>query len=95
MPLRRLAKLLRRKQPGPSIDDPEHPEYADIERAPFHALGPGDIALDLGANVVRSRPLNRYALERRLLLRLRRNIRHNAFGKLVKRLRWACDVLLR
>jgi hypothetical protein len=52
-------------------------------------------AVDQGAKVVRSRPLTRYALERRLLLRLRRNIHHNAFGRLVKRLRWACDVLLR
>ena len=52
-------------------------------------------AVDLGARVVRTRPLTRYALERRLLLRLRRNIHRNAFGRLVKRLRWACDVLLR
>lgn len=39
--------------------------------------------------------LTRYALERRLLVRLRRNIHHNAFGRLVRRLRTACDVLLR
>lgn len=37
----------------------------------------------------------RYALERRLLVRLRRNIHHNAFGRLVRQLRTACDVLLR
>jgi hypothetical protein len=41
------------------------------------------------------RPLTRYALERRLLVRLRRNIHHNAFGRLVRRVRDACDVLLR
>jgi hypothetical protein len=41
------------------------------------------------------RPWNRYALERRLLVRLRRNIHHNAFGRLVRRVRFACDVLLR
>jgi len=39
--------------------------------------------------------LTRYALERRLLVRLRRNIRTNALGRLVRRIRTACDVLLR
>jgi len=44
----------------------------------------------------RRRPgLDRYRLERRLLVRLRRNIHHNAFGRVVKRVRTACDVLLR
>jgi len=41
------------------------------------------------------RAWNRYALERRLLVRLRRNIHRNAFGRLVRRVRFACDVLLR
>jgi hypothetical protein len=39
--------------------------------------------------------LTRYALERRLLVALRRNIHHNAFGRLVRRVRTVCDVLLR
>ncbi len=39
--------------------------------------------------------LNRHTLERSLLLALRRNIHHNAFGRLVARIRFACDVLLR
>lgn len=39
--------------------------------------------------------LSRYALERRLLVRLRRNIHHNALGRLLRRVRTACDVLLR
>jgi hypothetical protein len=39
--------------------------------------------------------LSRYSLERRLLVRLRRNIHHNALGRLVRRVRTACDVLLR
>jgi hypothetical protein len=43
----------------------------------------------------RRRSFSRYALQRRLLVRLRRNIHHNAFGRLVKRVRFACDVLLR
>lgn len=41
------------------------------------------------------RPWNRYAIERRLLVVLRRNIHQNAFGRLVKRVRFVCDVLLR
>ena len=39
--------------------------------------------------------LSRYSLERRLLVRLRRNIHHNALGRLVRRVRTVCDVLLR
>jgi hypothetical protein len=41
------------------------------------------------------RPWNRYALERRLLVRLRKNIHTNAFGRLVKRVRFVTEVLLR
>lgn len=39
--------------------------------------------------------LTRYALERRLLVALRRNIHRNALGRLVRRVRTVCDVLLR
>jgi hypothetical protein len=42
----------------------------------------------------RSAPL-RYALERKLLVALRRNIHHNALGRALKRLRFALDVVLR
>jgi hypothetical protein len=41
------------------------------------------------------RAWSRYALERRLLVRLRRNIHRNAFGRLVRRVRFVTDVLLR
>ncbi len=51
--------------------------------------------VDTSAPARRTRPLGRYALERWLLVRLRRNIHTNAFGRLVRRLREACDVLLR
>jgi hypothetical protein len=47
------------------------------------------------SGVKSARPWNRYALERRLLVRLRKNIHHNAFGRLVQRIRFVCDVLLR
>jgi len=43
----------------------------------------------------KKRPWNRYALERRLLVRLRKNIHRNAFGRLVRRIRFVCEVLLR
>ncbi len=39
--------------------------------------------------------LTRYALERRMLVMLRRNIHTNALGRLVRRVRDACDLLLR
>jgi hypothetical protein len=39
--------------------------------------------------------LSRHTVERRLLVLLRRNIHHNAFGRLVRKLREICDVLLR
>jgi hypothetical protein len=37
----------------------------------------------------------RYALERRLLVALRRNIHHNRLGRMLKRVRFALDVVLR
>ena len=39
--------------------------------------------------------LDRFQIQRKLLVRLRRNIQHNAFGRIVKRVRFYCDVLLR
>jgi len=39
--------------------------------------------------------LTLYTLERKLLVRLRRNIHHNTLGRLVRRVRRVCDVLLR
>ncbi len=59
-----------------------------------------EIAADLAAVDPTAAPrpgaaLTRYALERKLLVRLRRNIHHNALGRLVRRVRRVCDVLLR
>ncbi|MEL6178382.1 MAG: sulfotransferase [Myxococcota bacterium] len=39
--------------------------------------------------------INAYRLQRKVLLRLRKNIHHNQFGRLVKGVRYYCDVLLR
>jgi hypothetical protein len=44
--------------------------------------------------VKRAAPM-RYVLERRLLVALRRNIHHNALGRVLKRVRFALDVVLR
>jgi len=44
---------------------------------------------------VRSKGPLRYRMERKLLVGLRRNIRHNALGRSLGRLRFALDVLLR
>lgn len=52
-------------------------------------------AVDPAAARRGGRGLSRYGLERRLLVLLRRNIHRNAFGRAVRRLREACDVLLR
>ena len=52
-------------------------------------------AIDLGG-AGRARPsLTRYRLERMVVTRLRKNIHHNALGRLVGKVRWACDLLLR
>lgn len=52
-------------------------------------------AIDLAGARPKKPSLTRYGLERRVATRLRRNIHHNALGRLVRRIRWACDVLLR
>ncbi len=53
-------------------------------------------AIDLGGRRAPRPPLTRYALERKLLVALRRRIRpENRLGGLVRQLRSLCDVLLR
>jgi hypothetical protein len=52
-------------------------------------------AIDPAARPRRGAALSRYTLERKLLARLRKNIHHNRFGRLVRRVRRVCDVLLR
>jgi hypothetical protein len=52
-------------------------------------------AIPEGGGKGRTRGLSRYSIERRLVVLLRRNIHQNALGKLVRKVRWACDVLLR
>jgi hypothetical protein len=71
---------------------------ADLEtwgfpRATFFT--PVDAAQKAGAPPPRPPLLDRYRLERKVLVALRRNIQTNAFGRVVKRVRLICDVLLR
>ena len=48
-----------------------------------------------GAAAGSPRRFGRYQLERKLVVRLRRNIHRNRFGRLVRRIRRYCDILLR
>ena len=52
-------------------------------------------AVDTGGKRRARGGASRYKLERKLLVVLRRNIHHNVFGRLVRRVRNACDILLR
>ncbi len=87
------AKLAIVRDMVGSIDD------ADLEtwgfpRASFFA--PVEAAATNGARRPAKPPvLDRYRLQRKALVMLRRNIHQNAFGRAVKRVRLVCDVLLR
>lgn len=52
-------------------------------------------SIDLEGKRAPSPKTTRHTLERKLLIMLRRNIHHNALGKLVKKVQFVCDVLLR
>ncbi|MCC6849056.1 MAG: sulfotransferase [Deltaproteobacteria bacterium] len=63
-------------------------------RARFFA--PVETAARAGATPPPKPPFfDRYRLQRKALVMLRRNIQENAFGRVVKRVRLVCDVLLR
>jgi len=72
---------------------------ADLEtwgfpRATFFA--PVEAAAAAGAKRAPKPPFfDKYRLQRKTLVMLRRNIHENAFGRVVKRVRLVCDVLLR
>ncbi|MCZ6464932.1 MAG: sulfotransferase [Proteobacteria bacterium] len=52
-------------------------------------------AVDLDAPRQRRSRWNQNAIERAVVVRLRRNIHHNALGRIVRRIRFYCDALLR
>ncbi len=54
------------------------------------------VAHSAGRHLERPPALNRFTLQRKVLVLLRRNVQHHAvFGRLVRRTRMLCDVLLR
>ena len=63
----------------------------------FEPIGRVDLpaAREKRAAAKRKDRFSQYKFKRRLLVLLRRNIHHNSFGRLVKRARFVCDVLLR
>jgi len=63
----------------------------------FDALGRVDVHEARASAVARQKKdrFSRYKMQRRLLVHLRRNIHKNALGRIVTRMRFACDVLLR
>ena len=87
------------------------PKKEALVRAIIDGLDPDDIAIwgydkatlfeplekgDFADRKPAHRPrLSKHQLERWLLLKLRKNIHHNRFGRLVAQVRFACDVLLR
>lgn len=87
------AKLALVREMIGGIDD------ADLEtwgfpRGTFFA--PVEAAATSGATPPARPPFfDRYRLQRKMLIALRRDIDHNAFGRLVRRVRLVCDVLLR
>lgn len=62
--------------------------YGPLENPPDEPVGSGK-------KQRRSKKLDAFRIQRMLLRRLRRNIHHNALGRLVRKVRFACDVLLR
>ena len=74
-----------------SLTDPDLETWGYARREIREQLG----QVDLEGRRRGGRRLTRYTIERKLLVLLRRNIHRNAFGRLVRRIRFACDVLLR
>jgi hypothetical protein len=87
------AKLRLVREMIATIDDADLDTWG-FPRAAFFA--PVDAAARAAGRQIAPSPwFDRFRLERKLLVVLRRNIQHNAFGRLVRRTRMLCDVLLR
>jgi hypothetical protein len=87
------AKLRVVREMIATIDDPDLETWG-FPRASF--FEPVERAARASGRRLAPPPLwDRFRLERKLLVLLRRNIHRNAFGRLVRRARTLCDVLLR
>ena len=85
------ARLAQARQIAARLTDPDLDAWgypAGALREALAGIAPRDAGPSKAA-------LSRYRLERRVLVALRRNIHHNALGRLVRAVRNACDVLLR
>jgi hypothetical protein len=70
-------------------------EDLEIWGYPYHTIfEPLDRVTSSGVKIPKP-SLDRFQIERKLLLLLRRNIHKNLFGKIIKKIRFYCDVLLR
>ncbi len=90
-------KLLRKMIGFCSPDDLEiwgYPVSAIYE--PLDNPPPGAVPSGTGSpKRKKAEKWDRFRIERVLLHKIRKNIHHNTFGKLVKKIRFTCDVLLR
>ncbi len=86
------AKLALVRDMVARIDDADLATWG-FPRATFFA--PVEAAARAGGKPLPPPAFDRYRLQRKLLVTLRRNIHQNAFGRLVKQVRMVCDVLLR
>ncbi len=87
------TKLRLVQQMIATIDDPDLERWG-FPRASFFAPVE-EVAKRSGQRPPRPPLLDRFRLERKLLVLLRRNIQKNALGRVVRRTRMLCDVLLR
>lgn len=87
----RPARIQQAQRILASLLDPDLEAWGYSRAELEHELA----AIDPAAPPRPTPALTRYRLERKLLVQLRRNIHQNAFGRLVRRVRRVCDVLLR
>jgi hypothetical protein len=87
----RLTQLQRMVQ---SVTDEDLERFGTPRSDLFRPVEDVDIAVGRRAQN-QARKWDRYAIERRALLLLRRNIHHNALGRWLTKVRFYCDVLLR
>lgn len=87
----RIALLQSMLRP---LDDADLTQWGTDREALWEPIEAVDKATALAAQKT-ARKWDRYSVERRALLMLRRNIHHNVLGRVLKRLRFVLDVLLR
>ena len=88
------ARLAQLENMVRHIDDRDLERFGTSRQALFSPLA--EVSPDHQATVAKfRRKWDRYAIERRALLMLRRNIHDNMLGSILRKVRFTCDVLLR